>query len=357
MNRRVRFGVSVYLSSFEQQKRFLEQLRGEDVYIFTSFHITEEIDKYGGYEIYKNEILKMIAYLKDRKFIVVADISRKTLRIFQCATIEELSKSLKIDILRIDYGFTKDEIRKASENVRLAINASTVTEFEAERIVEVMPKPLALHNYYPRPETGLSEEVYMRKSQKLEKIGFEIGAFIAGDTDKRGPIGEGLPTLEHQRYLNPYISALEMFIKFETFFVFLSDLDMQIYDYNLIFEYQKDNILRIPIVLDEKYSYLYDQIFTIREDSGAYAYRFKESREYSMANSKGVERGNCVIREVGMLTMDNDAYARYAGEIQLIYKELPSDEKVNVIGKVAKEYLGLMPLIRRGDRVKLIPSY
>lgn len=47
-------GFSVYVSTFEKQKVFLEQIKNKDVYIFTSLHIAEEMDE--NYTDYKGRV-------------------------------------------------------------------------------------------------------------------------------------------------------------------------------------------------------------------------------------------------------------------------------------------------------------
>ncbi len=40
---------------------------------------------------------------------------------------------------------------------------------------------------------------------------------------------------------------------------------------------------------------------------------------------------NTITREVGAITMDNDAYLRYAGEVQIVRSPLSADNRVNII--------------------------
>ena len=50
----------------------------------------------------------------------------------------------------------------------------------------------------------------------------------------------------------------------------------------------------------------------------------------------------------GSITLDNEKYLRYMGEIQLTKYDLPADEKVNVVAKVIKEELPLINQIKAG---------
>ena len=44
-----------------------------------------------------------------------------------------------------------------------------------------------------------------------------------------------------------------------------------------------------------------------------------------------------IARKKGSITIDNELYGRYAGEMQIATHDLPVDEKVNVVGMVVEE--------------------
>lgn len=69
----------------------------------------------------------------------------------------------------------------------------------------------ACHNYYPRKDTGISESLFLKKNSMLKEIGVEISAFVPSLVGKRGPIYEGLPTIEKHRLMNPYLSTKHLF--------------------------------------------------------------------------------------------------------------------------------------------------
>ena len=61
------------------------------------------------------------------------------------------------------------------------------------------------------------------------------------------------------------------------------------------------------------------------------------SREYGLIGTRPVTPQNTVERPIGSITIDNEKYGRYKGEIQITKRNLKADEKVNVIGQVIKE--------------------
>jgi len=69
---KIKLGFSVYVSSFERQKDLLEKLRGEDILIFSSFHIQEEFN-----DSYNDKAYHMVKWLKKQNFKVIADVSVK----------------------------------------------------------------------------------------------------------------------------------------------------------------------------------------------------------------------------------------------------------------------------------------
>jgi hypothetical protein len=45
------------------------------------------------------------------------------------------------------------------------------------------------------------------------------------------------------------------------------------------------------------------------------------------------------------ITIDNEKYGRYSGELQIVRRALPADERVNVVGKIAPQDTGLLRYI------------
>ncbi|WP_260676129.1 MupG family TIM beta-alpha barrel fold protein [Parageobacillus genomosp. 1] len=84
--------------------------------------------------------------------------------------------------------------------MKVVFNASTMTEEEGDEIAacDVNWNHIeAWHNFYPRPETALAKDTGVEKNNMLRQKGLrKIAALIAGNKEKRGPLYEGLPTLE-----------------------------------------------------------------------------------------------------------------------------------------------------------------
>lgn len=337
-------GYSVFLSTFEKQKEQLASLYNEGNFVFTSFHISEEYDN-----TYIQRAKDMCTFLNTCGYRIIADVSRNTLKLFQTESLLELAKLLNISILRIDYGFTEDEIFKLAKEFPICINASTVTCDFVDKLASLSLDVYAMHNYYPRPETGLDEEQFRIRNAMLSSKGFKILAFIPGDVNKRGPIYEGLPTLESHRYIAPYAAFIDL-LSYGIDGIFIGDGIISQFQANMITQYLNANVYQVPVIFEKEYEYLYNKDFTIRTDSPRWLKRLIESRENCTVQD--IKPEHCLERTTGSITIDNNRYQRYSGEIQIIVENLPADERVNVIGQVPKEYHLLLNHIMNGSKIR-----
>ena len=345
-----KFGISLYLSSYDTKRDISERFQGSEYYVFTSFHIQEELNSISDY-LKKAKV--MCKSLNEKGFKIIADVSLKTLHFFAYDNVIQFAKDMHIDVLRLDYGFSDEEIISIAKVYHIAFNASTINYELVEQLIKNGCKVFAFHNYYPRPETGLDDKMFNNINQKLRKMGVKILAFIPGDEIKRGPIFEGLPTLEKHRFLHPYIAFLDLLSNFKIDSVFVGDIKISDIQFELIENYLTDGVIQIPAHLHKAYQYLYNQIFTIRVDSPDKIMRLQESRE-SSSDGQVEDQFNCVKRDAGSITMDNRYYKRYSGELQIVREALPQDQRVNVIGSILPDYLELMHCIKNGDKIKIV---
>ncbi|GFN34602.1 MupG family TIM beta-alpha barrel fold protein [Tepidimicrobium xylanilyticum] len=345
-----RFGLSVYLSTFDIQKEMLEQYVGSGYFVFTSFHMQEE---FNSMEDYFQKAVKMCKWLNERNFKIIGDVSSKTLEFFKYHSIVEFAKDMGIDILRLDYGFSQEEILEIAKEYPISFNPSTEDEVMAKKILDISTIVYGLHNFYPRPETGLDPEDFYIINDGLKKLGIKTLAFIPGDEMKRGPIYEGLPTLEKHRKISPYVAFLDLVVNYGVDAVFVGDVKISKFEGKLITDYIKEGIINIPVKFLPEYEYLYDKVFTIRPDSPRSLMRLQESREYGTPGELK-EPFNCIPRKRGSITMDNIKYKRYSGEIQILRQNFSRDDRVNVIGKVHDDYLDIMECIKNRDKIKFI---
>ena len=341
-------GYSLYLSTFAGQWSSLAGLAGTGAPVFLSLHISEEFD-----ETYCYRAAEICRTLAEHGFRIIADVSRKTLVQFACEDLLELAKHLQLWALRIDYGFTGAEIIALADQMPIVVNASTLTAGEAREIAGCGREVYAMHNFYPRPETGLDDEYLMETTDELHRAGIKVLGFIPGDRQLRGPVYEGLPTLETHRFMRPSAAFVDMAVRFGLDGIFLADPGISETEEQQIRCYCQRGVICVPAMLDTAYEHLYGQVMTCRADSPKRMIRILESREYSCQGT-AVPPENCVERTVGSITIDNENYGRYTGEIQIIRSDLKSDSRVNVIGHVPEDARLLLPCICGGQKFMLV---
>ena len=325
-------GLSIYLSTFEKVKDQLSVVKDGESLAFTSLHIAEEID-----EEYIQRITEMLSFLRQRGYGIIADVSRRSLNAFGVETLEELKEKLDLDILRIDYGFSEKEISDFAKRNPVGINASLITDTNISNLTEDKREIYAMHNFYPRPETGLDEEQFKELNNMLRKEKIKTLAFIPGDIIKRGPIHEGLPTLESHRNISPYAAFVDLYNKYGVDYIFVGDGIINKEEQSYIELFLREKIFTIPVILNVSSETLNNMTYTIRGDSPKAMLRLQESREYATFGEH-IEPSNCYVRTRGTITIDNYLYKRYSGEIQILRKDLPKDDRVNVIGYIPERY-------------------
>ena len=341
-------GFSLYLSTYEQQLDLLKLRAGTGAPIFLSLHISEEFDA-----TYCQRARAICHSLAAFGFRTIADVSVKTLQQFGCTSLTELAAELKLWGLRIDYGFSPEEIGEMATRMPIVLNASTTSADDARRIATKGGEVFALHNFYPRPETGLDEDYLMETTQKLRSAGLSVQGFIPGDTLLRGPLHEGLPTLEAHRHVLPSAAFVDLALRFGMEEIFLADPGLSEQEQQRIAHFCETGIISVPARLEDGWKHLYGQVFTCRVDSPRWLIRFRESRTYSCPGET-VEPETCVNRRRGAITVDNRLYGRYSGELMLLREDLPADERVNVIGEVPENALLLVDRIGRGAKFMLV---
>lgn len=345
METKIMFGRAIYLSDLENDYFTIEE--NAEIY-FTSLHIMEEFS--ADYEKRAKSLMEKI-HMSGKKAMV--DISSRGLEALGYHSLEQFAKETGVYMIRCDFGIREEEMLRAAEYCALAVNASTLDYQFAARLRQAGAEVWAVHNFYPRPETGLDEEFFIERNLRLRELGIKTAAFITGDSRKRGPLKEGLSTLEKHRNLPPYLQYLQMAENYQMDMVLVGDPGLSEEQWKLIMRKKQENVISVPAELDEKYQSLYGKVWTIREDSPKWIARLNESRAYA-AIGKKITAENCVERVAGSITIDNEKYLRYSGEIQVVRENLKADERVNVIGKVQTEYQEVLKNLGRGKKMVFI---
>ncbi len=320
-------GISVYAGldlSLEENINYLNEAKKLGIEnIFLSLHIPE-VNKN-----FLEEAEELISAINDLNFNLTADISKKY--------------------------YEKLDLNKLSQNkdYRLNLNASTLTESDIKDIVfhgGSLENLEASHNFYPRKETGLAQELLLKKNRILKKYGIEIGAFVASNFKKRPPIKAGLPTLEKHRTLEPYIAAQHLY-KLGIDKVYIGDSRAsreELKDFSLI----DREVALIPIELrgdlNQEEKRLLNLEHKNRHDPGEYMIRSETARKNKQSK---IDAHNNSKRFKYSVTIDNHLYQRYEGDLQILKKDYPADPKINVVADAGKAAL-IIEQIKEGDKFK-----
>ncbi|MDY0406492.1 MupG family TIM beta-alpha barrel fold protein [Virgibacillus sp. 179-BFC.A HS] len=346
-------GISVYLAKDKQDfnKKWIKKaIKNGFSSIFTSLHIPEENPA-----AYKYLLQDLGDQAKNNGLDLIVDISPDSFRHIglDVKDVEPLSRWGATGI-RVDYGFTAKEIVDLSNRIKVFLNASTLTEKFLKELVHLglnTKNTIAAHNFYPRPETGLSTKYVIKKNRFLKRYNIGTLAFIPGDGEKRQPLYEGLPTVESHRYESPVYAYLDLTENCLTDDVYVGDpslTDQTLFTFKLLSEgiiplkYKREN------ESDFKDFHVYlEEPKSNRLDAAQDVIRLEGSR-VDLHNHGMLSPKNTIPRKKGAITIDNERYGRYAGEIHIALKDLDEDPKVNVIGHVVQADLPLLDYIHGG---------
>lgn len=321
-------GISLYASSgLEKNLKMIEKAKEVGAtFAFTSLHIPEE-----NYTEIKQEILQMLLACQRAGIKVFVDISKETLEMLEIEHISKL-KDFGIGALRFDDGFTPEEIVDCEQDFEIVVNASTFTEKDYQKYRELgvdFNRWIGCHNYYPKRYTGLSREFVLETNQRLHQYGMQTIGFIPGD-EPRGPLYEKLPMVEEHRdqdFLKNLLDAHAL----QNDIIVISDIDITDDHYKELKDYQQ-GLVRFKVEIDAEYECFLNMLHHDRFDQSAYLIRSIESR--TKVKCKGIQPKNTNTRYKGTLCLSNQNYLRYEGELEIAKCDLPSDPRVNCIGKV-----------------------
>ncbi|MBP5199576.1 MAG: DUF871 domain-containing protein [Schwartzia sp.] len=356
------FGISVYPgldNTTEENVALIRRAARLGVArLFTSLHIPEH-DK----NAFAEELRAILDAARAARLDLIADVTPESADILGIASCTpEAFHAFGIHTLRFDYGFGASEIAaftRSETGARIQLNASTITEeflTELSKNGADFSRLEALHNFYPRENTGLSVRAFAEKTALLHRFGVRVGAFAATrDGKKRGPLFGGLPTLELHRDFTVDL-AVRHLIALGADDIFLSDslpTDEELAALasaapNLV------TLRAVPTVKSAALRRFLSAPFTARPDEARDVVRAVESRTRAKETGLHLSPENTAGRPFGAVTLDNAGYPRYAGELQIIKRPQPADPRTNVIAHIRDEERFLIPCIRPGSRFQIL---
>jgi hypothetical protein len=359
------FGVCVFVGTdlaLGPQIEFLREAlhRGAGL-VMTSLHLPEmEMDRA------VVECAAVAAETRGAGAFFFADISELTLR-RAGATPSDLRPlaDLGLDGVRPDYGFEPDQLvaMGRADRVRLVLNA---TDTRDETLLILKGKGVALdggwavHNYFPRPETGISM-ARLAAAGRLRRLGLGVAGFVASASTRRGPIHEGLPTVEDLRDAPCADAAGVLFASHAVDAVLLGDPSLDSSELAALADAAANAVVRIRA-----------RVAAASENPTQVAQAERQVMEHRHTvwglSDALVRTGNPALgpaagaiaprpgapRPAYSVTVDNDRYLRFSGTLHIVRRDLPADERVNVVGAVDPRDRRLVDLLEPGDRLQFV---
>lgn len=297
--------------------------------LFTSTQVPEAADA----ETFYDDFTDILTTAVTNGFEIIVDVNADN---FSHYDIDGLT-------LRLDDGFDAQRIAEISRARKIQLNASTVTEDLLNMLDELnanFDNISALHNFYPHPYTGLDTYYFANQNRILQDFGIKVGAFVPSkDGKRRLPLREGLPTLEDCRNFTTDLSA-RFVAAFGVDFMIIGDGAPTTDELAAVAAIQSDEIIFHAQLIsnDLTTAELLSKTFTRRPDLAKSVIRAAEGRQYlkELGGKIPVEKLP-IERSFGDVTIDNENFDRYAGEVQIIQDVLPADGRVNIAAHILDE--------------------
>lgn len=345
------FGISLYLGTGREKNREIIEKAGNAnaKFAFTSLHIPEE--HVSDYAVEVNELLTLC---REANLSLIVDVGPRTLEKLGYTDFAEL-KQTSVTHLRLDYGFTYRQMVDLSQDFNIVFNASTMLEqdiAELRKLNADFSRFSACHNFYPKPLTGLSLQKTKRINENLKRMGIRTMAFAPGDGMQRGPLFQGLPTVEEHRGGDVLLSLLQLKNECLTDICLIGDVDLTACSWRRFRELTQGYV-SLKADIRPEYRYIAESIHHDRPDSSDYVIRSQESRTYS-SQGKLFPAEPVQPRGKGSISVGNESYLRYSGELEIARRELQPEPKVNIIGQVDETYLPYLDYITDGMGFRFI---
>ena len=252
-------------------------------------------------------------------------------------------KDLFIDVIRIDGGFSYEEIAQLTHNPQgIVIEDNTYAPDRNELRIATMKRLAnlkqyrACHNFFPRNDTGLPFEDVVKIAQGFQAAGIGCGAFIASmdSPNDLNAAGFGVPTVEEHRTTPAHIAFSELRNTGAFDAILFGDSWPSDDELKAVSRVAQQDFVELEVWLDADLGPALRKVLTetllfARSDQPPHVVRATRTRK-----KVPVPPHNTVNRPAFCLTVDNERLNRYEGELQICLKDLPFDPAVNVVGQV-----------------------
>ena len=317
---------------------YIKKLKQSDIeFLFTSFHMPEQVGAL-------DELKKVLKVTDELKLPVVVDVSPRVMGEF------DLFKEV---ILRLDYGFSIEEIVKMSnEYALLELNASTLTQDYLEKLKELGANFSHLrvsHNFYPKRYTGLSIEDVKKKNELYHQYNLTVIGYLPSNSGKRPPLYQGLPTVEAHRTMKLSDAIIELVLA-GCDGVCVGDAYMNDADLAILKCAHLEYICLPMKIYSNVPTEITSQLETVTR------FRIDESpimKRTGIKIKESIEVFNTIDPVLGSVTIDNKLLKRYMGEVDIFKMAVDNPGDMNVIGVLTEEAIQRLALIDNKQKIKL----
>lgn len=334
-------GISVYVGledyPIEDTLKYLEQAKAFGIdFVFTSAHIPEAS--------IEGDFQRLLDKSDELELPLVVDVSKRVMDKFK------LPKSL--GALRLDYGFTIEEVVEYSNTLPylIELNASNLTRSYLEKLKALnanFDNIRLSYNFYPKRYTGMDILNVKRLNELYKEYGLKVLAYIPSNSSKRPPLYDGLPSVETHRDADICQASYELFAA-GCDGVCIGDAYINTSDFAKLTSLS--DIYEIPIKVMKDLSNeeveILNNVHTFRIDESSYLKRSSKSRGIKIVPN------NTINIKPYMVTIDNELYKRYTGELSIALKDMENKGFVNVVGVVCDDAHTLVDLVKPGSKFK-----
>ncbi|WP_301860823.1 MupG family TIM beta-alpha barrel fold protein [uncultured Megasphaera sp.] len=351
-------GISLYPGlnrSIDEDLILLKQAASRGITrLFTSLQIPET-----NRTVFQKDLSRLLQQARRFGMDVCADLSPQTSALLGIEGTPQALQELGITTVRLDSGFSTRQAALFSRILTIQLNASTIRPAFAEDLRRAganMSHVDCLHNFYPRPHTGLSEEYVVAQTKWLHQEGLSVGAFIPSQAGRRGPLFAGLPTLEQHRYIDVSLSARHL-AALGMDSVFIGDNAPSETELDALAQVGREEkgVVVVKARLLSRDPWMRDflsRTLTARLDGARDAIRAQEGRP-CLHGHHILPNGPQRPLRSGDITVDNEGYLRYMGEIQILTAPLPAERRTNIAAEVLPDERFLLSYITPGQKFRL----
>ncbi|UUX35019.1 DUF871 domain-containing protein [Fundicoccus culcitae] len=361
-----KLGISLYpeQSTFEADKAYLERAKvlGYER-LFLAMHPDEPKDRTT--QAYQ-QFLDSLQYAKYLGYEVGIELNQQALDDLglNYANLDSI-KEMGADIVRLDNESIASEAAQMTLNqldLCIELNMSQGTQ-HVDAIMSYSPNNTQLlgsHNFYPQRYSGLGLDYFNACNQLFKKHGLRTMAFVNSQIATFGPWGtapDGLCTLEMHRpmHLASQVKHLKLMKDIDDIVIanaYASEAELQAAAEAF---YSANVALRVEIseaASTIEREMILKNIHSYRGDHSEYMIRSTWLRELYQHtpipphNNRAIKAGDVII--------NNDNYLRYKGELQIALKDMPADNRVNVVGRVTSDDQSLLDSLPPWSTFQLI---